>query len=232
MSKKNLAVPVNMCGNKVGRTAYNLATKAGVIEFATARRVFNEIHFNRKDFSEVRFQRGAVFNGCVFNNCSFVGASLTHLRSFEKNTVFYKCDFSEANLTGSYIGQGFTFIECVFNGVVLEGSCVDLLKFLTGIHFNHWRVFDKLTVKSKYFLMRFDQMTHPNPSAFTKWAEHGGMGCPYDDGRDHISSVSSVRPLQFNESNRDYASGKRSKYQFSVVNFFRSVCKDLCIKID
>lgn len=91
---------------------------------------FEHCVFDRAKFSAVQH------NGCVFENCTFNGAEFSKCTWARETTIYKKCDFNKARITGSSMMNvdfsetrfdltnagltfsGTVFEDCVFSGIL------------------------------------------------------------------------------------------------------------------
>ena len=92
------------------------------------RNYFEEITFDKKDFTETPFNPGEYEN-CTFNGCNFSGIDLSHITFTE--CTFNGCNLSMVKLTNTGL-RDIRFVDCKMLGLHFE-DCSD---FLFAVHFD------------------------------------------------------------------------------------------------
>jgi uncharacterized protein YjbI with pentapeptide repeats len=92
------------------------------------RNYFEEIVFDKKDFTETPIQKGE-YEHCTFNGCDFSNTDLSHITFSE--CTFNGCNLSLAKLTNTGM-RNITFTDCKLLGLHFE-DCSD---FLFAVHFD------------------------------------------------------------------------------------------------
>lgn len=214
-----------------GRTLFDSTTITGTLPDGTElenlsfkgtvfSRVFGEyLTIKRCDFSDA-ILRETSFPAAAFNLCSLQRVAINS--SVLKNSNFLECDFTDASITVSVL-SGCKFVNCWFiltymRDSLLNKSSMENCTILFGSYSRmdissilsmHWcSLPDELITEC----MKWDAMSHPDPSAFSKWSKYSHAPCPY-------AIVRVNRLLHFKEQRHLWQEGppKMSLYELALA---------------